>query len=220
MHCSHLPVLGYIQAETEGPSSCGDSITLAHSQLLHMREPVGFSLQKWNLLSCFASSVYYSEKQNSQELFGTFKNSRQPAVNDPESKGGHSEKICCSTHPSYFEHPYSSRQTISGSSLRNIGTPLGCVTHTTESISCIVPSERFTWIKAKQQRFPEHHSCAGKTMMVRPSPATRKESPGRAQACEKLNCNATSSSTFPKPCSYFLKVFSCLHSAVPSPRTA
>lgn len=31
-------------AETEGHSSCGESVTLAHSLLLHRREPVEFSL--------------------------------------------------------------------------------------------------------------------------------------------------------------------------------
>lgn len=31
-------------AGTEGHSSCGGRVTLAHSLLLHRREPVGFSL--------------------------------------------------------------------------------------------------------------------------------------------------------------------------------
>lgn len=109
---SSLPIPGNIRTETEGRNCCGERVTMAHSQLLRTRRPVGFTLQNCNLPSYFASSVYYSEKQNSQELFRTFKN-RQPAVNDPETKGAHGEQVCCGTHLSYFEHPCGSKQTIS-----------------------------------------------------------------------------------------------------------
>lgn len=51
--------------------------------------------------------------RTARSFFGTFKNPRQPAVNDPETKGSHSERICCSAHPPYFEHFQSSEQTLS-----------------------------------------------------------------------------------------------------------
>lgn len=77
-----------------------------------MRRPVGSLWQNCNVPSYFASSVCYLEKRDNQEPFGTFKN-RQPAVNDPETKGDRGEQIRCSTHLSYPEHSYGSKQTIS-----------------------------------------------------------------------------------------------------------
>lgn len=70
-------------------------------------------MQSAFLLCIFSPLLRETEQPGDFFFFGTFKNPRQPAVNDPETKGAHSEQNCHSTHPSYFEHSDSSKQTLS-----------------------------------------------------------------------------------------------------------
>lgn len=111
MHCSLLPIPGYIQAETEGCSCCGEG-SHWHIASYYIPGDLWDSHGK-NAICCLTLHLQSITQRNerARSLFGIFKD-RQPAVNDPESKGAHGKQICCSTHLPYAEHSSGSKQTL------------------------------------------------------------------------------------------------------------